>query len=314
MTITALPPAPSRNTPSTFSALADAWVAALGLFVTEANATAAAMNLNDTTATSSTSLAIGTGAKSLTVDASKSYQVGMSVKIAHDSTNWMHGEVTSYNSGTGALVVNVTSTMGSGTETSWTVTFSSPTASYLLTTAYAADTGAADAYVVTLSPALAAHVVGLPVRFKATNANTGASTVNINGLGAIAIKKNVSTALAAGDIAAGQIVEVVYDGTYYQLISLPSFKKSFTQDDYYRLPGGLMIQWKYINGGGVPWSSKAVTFPYAFPNACLGVHALETNTSSAHAFSSTSITASGCYVYAGGTAANYDVFVLIIGW
>lgn len=179
---------------------------------------------------------------------------------------------------------------------------------------YAADTGAANAYVVTLSPALTAHVTGMPVRFKAAHANTGASTININGLGAVAIKKYSNTALNAGDIALGQIVEIVYDGTYYQLISLPSFKKSFTQDDYYRLPGGLMIQWKYIDGGGVPWSSKAVTFPYAFPNACLGVFPLETNTSSAHAFASTSITASGCYVYAEGSAADYDVFVLIIGW
>jgi len=126
MAITPLPAAPSRSAPSTFSTLADAWVAALAAFVTEANALAAAMNLNDTTATSTTSLTIGTGAQSLTVDASKSYQVGMSVQIAHDSTNWMHGEVTSYNAGTGALVVNVTSALGSGTETAWTVTLSAP--------------------------------------------------------------------------------------------------------------------------------------------------------------------------------------------
>ncbi|PKN71189.1 MAG: hypothetical protein CVU54_01850 [Deltaproteobacteria bacterium HGW-Deltaproteobacteria-12] len=126
MTITALPPAPSRSNPSTFSALADAFIAALSTFVSEVNATAAAMDLNDTTSTSTTSLAIGTGSKSLTVDASKSYQVGMSVKIAHDSSNWMFGEVTSYNSGTGALVVNVTLIAGSGTEASWTVTLSGP--------------------------------------------------------------------------------------------------------------------------------------------------------------------------------------------
>jgi hypothetical protein len=66
------------------------------------------------------------------VDASKSYQVGMSVKIAHDSTNWMHGEVTSYNAGTGALVVNVTAIFGSGTETSWTVTLSGPMVAYVM--------------------------------------------------------------------------------------------------------------------------------------------------------------------------------------
>ena len=122
MAITALPTAPSRSAPATFSLLADAWVAALSTFVTEANALAANMNFNSTISASTTSLAIGTGSKSLTVDTSKSYAVGMSVKIANDSSNWMHGTVTSYNSGTGALVVNVDLVSGSGTYTAWTVT------------------------------------------------------------------------------------------------------------------------------------------------------------------------------------------------
>ena len=128
MAITPLPAAPSRSSPSDFSTKADAFIAALATFVTETNAVAAAMDLNDTTAASTSSVAIGTGAKSFTVDSSKSYQVGMSVKIAFDSTNWMFGEVTSYNPTTGALVVNVTLVSGSGTKTSWTVTLSGPMA------------------------------------------------------------------------------------------------------------------------------------------------------------------------------------------
>jgi len=38
----------------------------------------------------------------------------------------MHGDVTTYNAGTGALVVNVTRILGSGTFTDWTITFSAP--------------------------------------------------------------------------------------------------------------------------------------------------------------------------------------------
>lgn len=87
------------------------------------------------------------------------------------------------------------------------------------TVTYAADSGAADAYVVTLSPAITAYATGMKVRFLATNANTGASTLNVNSVGATAIRKNVSDALEADDIAAGKICEVVYDGTYWILLN-----------------------------------------------------------------------------------------------
>lgn len=58
-----------------------------------------------------------------------------------------------------------------------------------------------------------ALVDGMKVAFKAGNANTGASTLNVNGLGAKSIKKNYNNNPAAGDIVAGQIIEVTYDST-----------------------------------------------------------------------------------------------------
>jgi hypothetical protein len=122
--ITPLPSAPSRNqSSSAFIVTADAWVASLAQFVTETNAVVDALNNNATNSTSTTSLAIGTGSKSLTVQTGKSYVPGQTVKIAYTTTptNWMIGDVTSYNSGTGALVVSVTGTSGSGTYTAWTV-------------------------------------------------------------------------------------------------------------------------------------------------------------------------------------------------
>ena len=94
---------------------------------------------------------------------------------------------------------------------------------------YAPDTGVANAYVIALSPALTAHVVGMPIYFKAANANTGASTIVIDALAAVPIKKNGNQALTAGDIKAGKIVTVVYDGTCYQIdsaISIPKGHKS----------------------------------------------------------------------------------------
>lgn len=122
MTITALPEAPSTSDPTNFAAKADALLAALATFVTEANALAVAMNLNSTTDSSATSNSIATGAKTFTVTAGKSFQPGMFLVIADTaapSTNWMYGQVTSY--GGTALVMSITVIGGSGTKTAWTI-------------------------------------------------------------------------------------------------------------------------------------------------------------------------------------------------
>ena len=52
----------------------------------------------------------------------------MAVMIAStvSPTNWMHGIVTSYTSGTGALVVSVDAIGGSGTLANWTISLSGP--------------------------------------------------------------------------------------------------------------------------------------------------------------------------------------------
>jgi len=85
---------------------------------------------------------------------------------------------------------------------------------------YATDTGVVNAYAITLNPAPVAYEIGKIYKFKAANANTGASTFAIGALVATAIKKNVSVALAAGDIPAGGIIPVMYDGTNFQLIPI----------------------------------------------------------------------------------------------
>lgn len=83
---------------------------------------------------------------------------------------------------------------------------------------YAADTGSANTYAISLSPT-PSLVAGSRVIFKAANANSGASTLNVNSGGAVAIKKNGSSALAAGDIVANQIVSLIYDGTNWQMVA-----------------------------------------------------------------------------------------------
>ena len=124
MAITPLPAVPLRSDePATFVTKADAFLGALNLFATEVDAVGVALTLGATNATSTTSLLIGLGSKSLTVQTGKSYVVGMTVKIASTATgvNWMLGDITSYTTGTGALVVTVVGISGSGTFAAWSI-------------------------------------------------------------------------------------------------------------------------------------------------------------------------------------------------
>ena len=78
--------------------------------------------------TSSTSLALGTGSKTLTTQPGLGYQVGDIIRFTSTnffSTNYcgyMEGAVTAYNSGTGSLTINATSYLFSGTGTGWNIT------------------------------------------------------------------------------------------------------------------------------------------------------------------------------------------------
>lgn len=93
---------------------------------------------------------------------------------------------------------------------------------------------------------------GMIIRVQFTYANTGAATINVNQNGAIAIKKNVSTALSSGDIQAGGIYLLAYDGTNWQLISTTGNIPS---------PGGSNGSIQYNNNGvfGGFWNWHADT-------------------------------------------------------
>ena len=74
--------------------------------------------------TSTSTLSVSNGTKSLTIGTGLAYTPNQDVTISLTSDptlHHMHGPVTSYNSGTGALVVDVQNHTGSGTFSSWTV-------------------------------------------------------------------------------------------------------------------------------------------------------------------------------------------------
>jgi len=83
---------------------------------------------------------------------------------------------------------------------------------------YVADTGAADAYAIAPTVTVTAYAAGQTFTFKANNNNTGAAcTLDVNALGAKNIVKNGGYSLSANDIVAGQIINVTYDGTQFQM-------------------------------------------------------------------------------------------------
>ena len=81
------------------------------------------------------------------------------------------------------------------------------------------DTGSANTYAIALAPVVTAYVAGQEFNFKAGNASSGASTLNVNGVGAKNIKKKNDQNIAAGDIEEDAIIKVLYDGTSFQMIS-----------------------------------------------------------------------------------------------
>jgi hypothetical protein len=82
---------------------------------------------------------------------------------------------------------------------------------------YAADGGSTDAYTISLDVVPTEYTAGMMIAFKANTTNTGACTLNVNSLGAKAIKVDHDVDPATGDIQADQIVLVIYDGTNFQL-------------------------------------------------------------------------------------------------
>jgi len=71
--------------------------------------------------TSTTSLSVSNGTKTLTTQTGLAWTSQQDLTIVYNAGNHMHGSVTSYNSATGALVVDVSNHTGSGTYTSWTI-------------------------------------------------------------------------------------------------------------------------------------------------------------------------------------------------
>ena len=139
--------------------------------------------------------------------------------------------------------------------------------------------GSANTQTLTLAPVPAAYVAQMVVHFKAGFTNTGATTLNVNSLGAKNLMKNVGgtvTALVAGDVASGICYVAIYDGTQFQVkvdtaagltsvhqgdlnTSLGSVSTTSTASVVLTLPGGTYGFYPQTKSSSVGSSAHEVT-------------------------------------------------------
>jgi len=86
--------------------------------------------------------------------------------------------------------------------------------------AFGADVGTVNAIVITPTPALTEYTTRMLVVWHQTISNTGATTINISGLGAKSVVSVANAALASGDLVANRVYVGVYDGTSVQLLAV----------------------------------------------------------------------------------------------
>lgn len=92
--------------------------------------------------------------------------------------------------------------------------------------------GTADAITLTLPEIveLVSYIKGNRFTFKAAQTNTGATTINVDGVGAVEVLKTGGLPLTAGSIIAGGVYDVYYDGSKFQLTAGAGFASAEATD------------------------------------------------------------------------------------
>lgn len=84
---------------------------------------------------------------------------------------------------------------------------------YVRQPGYAVTTGSANTYAVTLSPAPTSYIDGMGIVVKINVANTGAATINVNGLGAKPMVDGKGSALTEGKLRLNGTYSLKYNST-----------------------------------------------------------------------------------------------------
>jgi hypothetical protein len=76
--------------------------------------------------------------------------------------------------------------------------------------------GGTTAYTSTIP--ITTQVAGMPIWVQMNATNTGAASLNVNGLGSMPITKNGTTATVANDLLVNEIVPLISDGSHWQIV------------------------------------------------------------------------------------------------
>jgi hypothetical protein len=136
--------------------------------------------------------------------------------------------------------------------------------------------GTANALTVSTGFTATTYVAGMTLSFIVGTTNTGATTISVDSLAAKSLVRadGLNTALAAGDLVAGSLVEIQYDGTRFQLRS--SSQTATTSDVLARVvKAGSIIAWPSatVPGGWLECLGQAVaraTYPELDSNMYVG--------------------------------------------
>ena len=101
---------------------------------------------------------------------------------------------------------------------------------------YAEDTGSINTLSVAFDPPIASYTIGLPLRVRIKNTNTGPATIDAGG-GRVQIRKPNGAQVAANDLPAAGLAELVFDGSAFQMINFGGGGGTGTGDTfYYNIP------------------------------------------------------------------------------
>lgn len=93
---------------------------------------------------------------------------------------------------------------------------------------FAADTGAEDAYAAAMPKTITAYQDGTFVRLKVANTNTGAATLDLDGIGPRPIKLTDGTDPKAGDLTAGDFIDLAFSSAGNAFVILSQSRSFLT--------------------------------------------------------------------------------------